>query len=244
MKRLPDALLSALVWATWAILVIAWTPLVAVTYLATVRRDPGRRAAGRLFRRCAAVATRLNLFWNARIVGDRPAAEDHPFVVVCNHESLADVVLVGSVPWEMKWLSKESNFRIPFLGWMMRMAGDLRVQRDDPDSRAKAYDRLKEYLARGVSVMIFPEGTRSRTDELLPFRNGAFRLAIETGRPVLPLAVSGTRQSIRKGSLLFNHSRVVVRILPPVPVKGLVEEDIEPLRDRVRDLIDSARRGR
>lgn len=237
-----EALLSAWVWLAWTALVAVWTPAVATLWFVTARRDPGRRAAGRFFRRCAAVAVRANPMWNLTVSGWLPSPGEHPFVVVSNHESLADVVVIGALPWEMKWLSKESNFRIPFVGWMMRMVGDVPVRRDDPESRGRAYERLREFLRRGVSVMIFPEGTRSRSDELLPFRNGAFRLAIESGRPLLPLAVAGTRYSIRKGSLLFRPSRIVLRILPPVPTAGLGEGDIEPLRERVRRLIDEARR--
>jgi 1-acyl-sn-glycerol-3-phosphate acyltransferase len=89
--------------------------------------------------------------------------------------------------------------------------------------------------------MIFPEGTRSRTAEMLPFRNGAFRLAIETGLPVLPLAVRGTRTAIRKGSMKFGNADVVVRVLEPVATADLGKEDVPVLRDRVRSRIEDAR---
>jgi len=92
-------------------------------------------------------------------------------------------------------------------------------------------------------VMIFPEGTRSRSAEMLPFKNGAFRLAIETGLPILPLAVHGTRTAIRKGSMLFGNARVVVRILEPVSTEGLEPDDLDDLRARVRRQIDEARLG-
>ena len=89
--------------------------------------------------------------------------------------------------------------------------------------------------------MIFPEGTRSRTSEMLPFRSGAFRLAIETGAPVLPLAVHGTRTAIRKGSMKFGNADVVVRILDPVPTANLDPDDLDELRAAVRRDIEDAR---
>ena len=89
--------------------------------------------------------------------------------------------------------------------------------------------------------MIFPEGTRSRTSEMLPFRNGAFRLAIETGRPVLPLAVHGTRTAISKGSMRFGNADVVVRVLDPVETGDLDRTDVDALRTRVRNDIERAR---
>ncbi|MEN8143570.1 MAG: lysophospholipid acyltransferase family protein [Gemmatimonadota bacterium] len=242
MPLIGRRLISAYVWVAWTILVIIWTPLVFATFLLTFWWDPGRRISGRLFHSAAAVAVLLNPLWRVSVVGRRPAGSDHPFVAVCNHESLADVILVGSLPWEMKWLSKRAIARLPFVGWMMTLIGDIAVTRRDPESRQRAFEAMKDRITRGMSIMIFPEGTRSRTTDMLPFRNGAFRLAIETQVPVLPLVVSGTRDSIRSGSLLFNPADVTVRILEPIEVTGLSESDVESLRDRVQALIDSARR--
>lgn len=239
-RQLTTVLTTVFVWIAWALLVILWTPVLFLVFLATAWWDPGRRIVGRVFRSCARACIAVNPLWDVRFEGTLP--ERGPCVVVCNHESLADVVLVGALPREMKWLSKRAVFRIPLLGWMMRMAGDIEVRRGERESRSRAYDDMVEWLGRGMPVMIFPEGTRSPTRELLPFKNGAFRLAIETGVPVLPLAVAGTRSAIRKGSLLFGQSHAVVRILEPIPVDGLGMEDVESLRRRVRDTIDAERR--
>ncbi|MDQ3606805.1 MAG: 1-acyl-sn-glycerol-3-phosphate acyltransferase, partial [Gemmatimonadota bacterium] len=174
--------------------------------------------------------------------GVRITDPQRPYVAVSNHESMADIFLVSHLPWEMKWLSKVENFRIPVLGWMMRMAGDVAIVRSERGSRAEALEECRDRLRKRVSVMIFPEGTRSRTGELLPFKDGAFRLAIESGAPILPLAVAGTRNAMPKGSLLFNPARAEVRVLEPIPTEGLTLDDVADLRDRVRTLIDEARR--
>lgn len=236
-------LTSFLVWVAWQVVVILWTPVVAIVLLLTGWWDRPRWFAGRTFRFGARILIALNPFWSVRAEGHVPRRDAHPFVAVANHESLADIILIGWLPWDMKWLSKASIFRVPFLGQMMRMAGDISVHRENADSRSASYEALRKWLDRGASVMIFPEGTRSRTSQMLAFKNGAFRLAIETGRPILPMAVHGTRTAIRKGSMRFGNARVVVRILEPVSTEGLDRGDVGALRNRVRALIEEARAG-
>jgi 1-acyl-sn-glycerol-3-phosphate acyltransferase len=180
-------------------------------------------------------------FWHFRTDGTMIRDPRRPYVAVSNHESYADIFLISHLPWEMKWLSKEAIFRIPVMGWMMRMAGDIAVQRGDHGSRRQALADVRDRLAKGVSVMIMPEGTRSPHDELLPFHDGAFRVAVEAGVPVLPMAVAGTRHAMAKDSLRFNRARAVVRVLEPVDTRGLTHADVPALRDRVRDMIVRAR---
>ena len=237
------AIASFVVWVAWQILLVVWTPVVGVALLLTGWWDRPRWIAGRVFRFGARILVALNPFWSVRTVGHVPERSSHPFVAVANHESLSDIILIGSLPWDMKWLSKASIFRVPFLGQMMRMAGDVGVERGSTRSRGASYAALLRWIERGASIMIFPEGTRSRTTEMLPFRNGAFRLAIETGAPVLPLAVHGTRTAIRKGSMKFGNARVVVRVLDPVPTTGLGLDDLDELRTAVRMQIEDARAG-
>jgi 1-acyl-sn-glycerol-3-phosphate acyltransferase len=223
-------------------MVLAWSPVVLVVFLLTAWWDGRRRIVGRCFRLLSPGALRLNPLWSVRFHGTLPEDRDRAHVVVCNHESLADPVFLGSLPWDAKWVAKDAVFRLPVFGQMMRMAGDVRVRRGDPESRAEAYEELKSWILRGASVMVFPEGTRSPDGELLPFRNGAFRLALETGTPVLPLAVVGSRRALRKGSLVFGRATADVAVLEPESVEGRGTEDVEDLRDTVRDRIARARR--
>lgn len=234
---------SAIVWVLWLLVAAIWTLVVGLVWAATVWWDERRWYVGRTFRAGAKILVWVNPFWRVKIEGEIPPRATEPFVAVCNHESLADVLLVGTLSFDMKWLSKEEIARVPFIGWMMRMAGDVLVRRSNRRSRGESYDELLAWLRRGASVMLFPEGTRSRTGEMLPFRSGAFRLALETGRPVQPLVVSGTRRAIRADSLMFGRARVTVQILPQVPTAGLGGEQVDELREHVRELIGAARKG-
>jgi 1-acyl-sn-glycerol-3-phosphate acyltransferase len=231
---------SLLFWASCVLLVILWTPLIAFYRLATFRSDPDRYDVGRLFHSIAVVAVHLNPFWEFRVVDDVHPDPRRPYVFVANHASNADAFLVAMVPWEMKWLSKKSIFDIPLLGWQMRVAGDVEVERGNKESSHRAIEQLRERLNRKLSVLIFPQGTRSPDGTVGPFREGAFRLAIENGVDVVPLAVAGTAESLPKGSLAFKKTAATVTVLPPVSTKGLMVEDAPALAEKVRGEIARA----
>jgi 1-acyl-sn-glycerol-3-phosphate acyltransferase len=236
-----NRLISIAIWLLIALLVLVWLPLLAAIYVATVPRDPGRYTVGRWFRRAAMVAVAINPLWRFRVSGVRITDPRRPYVAVSNHESYADIFLISHLPWEMKWLSKKEVFRIPFMGWMMQMAGDIGVVRGRASSRAQALLGIRDRLRKRVSVMVFPEGTRSPTSEMLPFRDGAFRAAIEAGAPVLPLVVAGTRHAMARGSLVFNRAVAEVRVLEPIETAGMTMADMPRLRDEVRRRIQHGR---
>jgi 1-acyl-sn-glycerol-3-phosphate acyltransferase len=164
-----------------------------------------------------------------------------PYVVVSNHESFVDILLISHLPTEMKWMSKIEIMKIPFVGWMMRLARDIPLERGDSTSGRAALDACVDRLESGVSVMIFPEGTRSKSGEMRKFRAGAFKVAIEGQHPILPLAVYGTRDALRKHDWRLGKADAEVRVLPPVPTEGLTMADMTALRDQVHDMIAAAR---
>jgi 1-acyl-sn-glycerol-3-phosphate acyltransferase len=154
--------------------------------------------------------------------------------VVSNHESFVDILLISHLPWEMKWLSKKELFKIPVAGWLMRMARDVEVDRADRASGSKALEECRKRLDDHVSVMIFPEGTRSTSGDLLPFKDGAFRLAIEAGVPILPLAVHGAATALPKHDWRFGRSTAEVRVLEPISTQGMTLDDVDRLKSQVR----------
>lgn len=230
-------ILSIWAWLTLGIIIIVWTPLVFLVWITTAPFDKGRYATGYVFRRLCVLHQILNPLWTFHTSGELPADKRHPYVVVSNHESFADMLLISHLKIEMKWMSKQSILKIPLVGWMMRMAGDISLVRGDRASGSAALEQSKTWLQRRVSVMIFPEGTRSATGELREFKDGAFRLAIETGTPILPLVVHGTRTALMKHDWRMGDADATVRVLAPVPVDGMSEADIPVLREKIRSLI-------
>lgn len=216
-------------------------PVQALLFLACAPFDRNRAVPGRFLRLVAVLLTKLFPPWRLEVEGRWPGGG--PFVVVANHQSMLDILFLSRMPREMKWLAKEELFRVPWIGWMFRMAGDIPIRRGDAASGGEALAVAKTYLARGMNVMIFPEGTRSAKGTLLPFKKGAFRLAIEAGVPVLPIAVHGTAAGMPKGGPWVRPCRAVARILEPVPVAGTAAEDAARLRDAVRRRIEAALPG-
>jgi 1-acyl-sn-glycerol-3-phosphate acyltransferase len=234
------SLVSLWTWLVLVLCVLLWLPLMLLVRICTLS-DRGRYWVGYLFRQIGVITARLTPYWKFSYRGVMPAEPRNPYVVVSNHESFTDILLISHLPWEMKWLSKAELFRIPFMGWLMHLAGDVPVKRGFGPSAVEAIAECREILARKVSVMIFPEGTRSPNRDLLPFKDGAFRLAVEAGVPILPLALRGTATALRKHSWRIGRSTAVVEVLPPVETAGLTVADVPALKERVREMIVEGR---
>jgi len=236
-----NAILSVWQWLVIGGAIALWLPLMALVRLVTLPFDPDAYWTGYLFRKIGNVSFALSPLWSAKVTGTMPANPRHPYVVVSNHESFVDILLISHLPWEMKWLSKVELFNIPVLGWLLRLAKDIPVKRGKASSAVEALQRCRDKLEHRMSVMIFPEGTRSETEEMLPFKDGAFRLAIESQVPILPLVVTGSRTALRKHSWRFGRSRAEVRVLEAVSTEGLRKTDVPMLRDKVFALIAGER---
>lgn len=229
--------LSLWSWLALGIIVALWLPITFVVWLVTMPFDKGRYWTGFVFRRLCVVHQWLNPMWKFRTTGIKVADPRHPYVAVSNHESFVDMLLISHLPFEMKWLSKESILKIPAVGWLMMMAGDIRLVRGNKDSIVAAMAECGRVLDNKITVMLFPEGTRTRDGSLGVFKDGAFRLAIEHQVPILPMVVDGTRTALAAGGWLMNVTEAQVKVLEPIPTTGMTSDDIGPLRDRVRTLI-------
>ena len=203
--------------------------------------DRDRRISGRVIRLSGVAISKVVPFWRFSIHKPLPSYRPKKTVCISNHLSQTDTFLISHLPWEMKWLAKASTFRIPFMGWAVWLAGDVGIVRGDSASSRKAMARCRGYLERGMPIMIFPEGTRSRDGELLPFKDGAFRLAIETGADVLPLAVWGSETALPKGSWKPGFARASVAVGEPISTAGMTQDDVERLKTESRKQVSALR---
>ena len=227
------ALQSVWTWSAICGLILVWLPLLAVRRL--LDRDPAHYHTGRWFRRLGAAMTRVNPAWTIRISGAEIDEPRRPYVVVSNHQSNADIPIISRLPWEMKWVAKAELFKVPILGWMLRLAGDIPVDRKDRRSRSLVLVTARDYLHKRCSVMFFPEGTRSRDGRVRRFSNGAFLLAIKEQVPVLPLAIDGTGDALPSDGWKFGRAEAIrLKVLPPVPTTDLTIDDAPLLREQVR----------
>jgi 1-acyl-sn-glycerol-3-phosphate acyltransferase len=233
---MTSTLRSLWVWGAVVVLILGWLPLLGLIRL--LDADPVRYRTGRWFRRLGVAMTRVNPSWRVHRDGERVENPRRPYVVVSNHQSLADIPIISHLPWEMKWIGKAELFKIPFVGWMMRLAGDIPVDRSDRRSGARMLLAANRCLQLKCSVMFFPEGTRSPDGRVWKFNEGAFHLAIKAGVPVLPVAIEGTRDCLPKRSWKFGPPQeILLRVLPPVETEGLTSAQVAELRDRVRGMI-------
>lgn len=237
MRRLLLSVVGLYAYVAFFLLLIAFLPAVALAALLH-RRDPTRRIPGRWVRRLGKACGSAMPLWRFRVEGDvPPGIRERACVVVSNHESSADPFLLSRLPWDMRWVAKAELFRLPVAGWILRCGGDVPIRRGRGGSVRAMLEACRHTLRHGLPVMLFPEGTRSPDGELLPFKDGAFELAIEAGVPIVPIALAGTRDCRPKGSLWFGRASATARILDPVETAGLTLEDVPALREEVRDRI-------
>lgn len=190
-------------------------------------------------RRIAKWFFRLYPFGRQRHVNVRRASFPRPCVIVCNHQSTLDILMTLMLPVNARWLIKGWPFRYPLMGELNKLARHIRIDEPDPekeDEGPRGFDTASDWLKRDVSILVFPEGSRSSDGEIKRFRNGAFLLAIEAGVPVVPVVLDGTGACVRKGSPVVNDPDVVMKVLEPVPTDGLEgERDASDLKHRVRE---------
>lgn len=182
-----------------------------------------------------------------RVIGREHIPADTAVVFCSNHQSNVDPpVLFKALHRRLHILYKAELSNLPILGRVLQIGGFIPVPRENRDEAFRAIERAAASIRAGNSFLIFPEGTRSRTDELLPFKKGGFVMAIEAQAPIVPVAVSGGRASMRKGSWIVRPVEVAVRVGQPIPTAGLTIDDRDSLialvRDRIRAMVrDSAR---
>jgi 1-acyl-sn-glycerol-3-phosphate acyltransferase len=230
------ALLSLWSWLAIVLVVIVGFFLQLALAILTLPFDRRRVVAGRFFRLMAVTCAKLIPTWHFATVSPFPRRLPGKTIVVSNHVSHADAFLISHLPWEMKWLAKKSLFYLPLMGWSMWLAGDVPVARGKRTSAADAMARCAAWLERGQPVMIFPEGTRSKDGALQSFKDGAFRLALDTGAEILPIAVDGTQPALPKHSWRFGRSHARVAVGTPISPAG---KTVGELKEAVRAQIES-----
>jgi 1-acyl-sn-glycerol-3-phosphate acyltransferase len=176
--------------------------------------------------------------WSVQVDGRRKDAWTRNYVIVSNHQSQLDILVAFRLFIPFKWVSKTEVFRLPFIGWNMWLNRYIRLKRGDKAGIARMFADCEKALSQGNSIFIFPEGTRSKTGALKPFKPGAFILAKKKGVPILPVVITGTNAALPKHSLNFHGSQHMrIRMLDPIPPEQFSNMPVEDLTDMVRTLI-------
>ncbi len=158
------------------------------------------------------------------------------YVMVLNHNSMVDILSIYNLPLVFKWVSKREVYRIPIVGRLLLAHGDIVINRaSTKEAMQLVHTRGKQWLAKGASVAIFPEGTRSKDSEIHNFKAGAFILAKDAEVPILPIVLDGTDRVVRKGLFMNWSNRITIKILPPVSKQDVVERPVKEVMAEVHD---------
>jgi 1-acyl-sn-glycerol-3-phosphate acyltransferase len=195
------------------------------------------------------VVNRTVLVWWARfnsfmipmrveVVGRENIKKNQSYVVVSNHQSLIDsLLLVGWFPNDVKWVMKSELRKVPVWGWAAEKGGQILIDRSNPKVAYESLRNAKSKIEGGVSIVVLPEGTRSRTGQLGEFKKGAFWLAQNLNLPVLPITLINTRNILPPDTLDLFPGRVTIKVHPPVDISEYGEESLSRLISDVRDII-------
>jgi 1-acyl-sn-glycerol-3-phosphate acyltransferase len=226
---------SAIYWVFFVLTLPVLFSVALVVFLLTVAFD--RRRVVQHMWSCVwgTFYVVANPLWSVRVTGRTRIPWHGPAVLVANHLSLLDILVLYALFRPFKWVAKAELFRIPFVGWNMTLNDYVPVLRGDRESIRHMMDHCRAHLARGTPILIFPEGTRSRDGHLQPFKDGAFRLAVEAGVPVIPIAVTGTSDTLPKhGLVLRQRMSARVEVLEPI------HPDAHPGADALKDAARAA----
>jgi 1-acyl-sn-glycerol-3-phosphate acyltransferase len=191
----------------------------------------------------ASIYSWLNPVWRIHIDGREKIRSGVAYVMVANHQSLLDILVLFRLFTHFKWVSKIENFSVPCVGWNMSLNRYIKLRRGDRHSVEQMMDACERTLAEGSSVMIFPEGTRSEDGNLRPFKHGAFTLAQRCRVPVLPIVVDGSSKALpKRGFVLQGRHDIYVRVLDELPAASFADIPVEQLIERVRSQIGAALR--
>ncbi|BDG03837.1 lysophospholipid acyltransferase family protein [Anaeromyxobacter oryzae] len=230
---------SVVYWAFFILTLPLLFAVALVVWLVTVAFDR-RRIASHLWS-CAwgSFYVVANPLWRVRVSGREKLPWNGPAVLVANHLSLLDILVLYALFRPFKWVAKAELFRIPFVGWNMWINDYVPIWRGDRESIRKMMQHCRAHLARGTPVLLFPEGTRSKDGRLQAFKDGAFRLALEANVPVIPVVVTGTSEALPKHGLVLRQ-RMDARVTVLDPIDPAAHPSVDDLREAARAAITAA----
>jgi 1-acyl-sn-glycerol-3-phosphate acyltransferase len=210
------------------------------TWLVTVLFDRKLVALQQVSCFWASLYTWLNPFWSVKIIDKHKIDRKKVYVMISNHQSLVDILAIYRFFTHYKWVSKVENAMAPFAGWNMRLNRHVLFDRRSKSGIVKMIQDCIRTIKEGSSIMIFPEGTRSKDGNIQRFKDGAFRVALETKSPILPIVLDGSSNALPKNEYIFrNNSKIVVKILDEIPYESFKDKSGKEIAADMHDLISN-----
>jgi len=223
------------VWFCIVLSGFVFASLAIATYLFD-RKGEMAHLCARLWGKVALLANGVRV----KVEGLEQLRDEGPYIFMANHQGSYDIfALLGQLPFQFKWLAKKEIFSIPILGWAMTIAGYISLDRDGTRETVEAMNKAAQKIQEGMSVVIFPEGTRSVDGSIQPFKKGGFTLAVKSQVPIVPIALAGSREILAKDRLAISPGNIRVRIGHPIETSHCSTKDRQTLMEEVREAISS-----
>jgi 1-acyl-sn-glycerol-3-phosphate acyltransferase len=236
-----DIFISVIVWFVGITFIIVMFPLTFLVWLIVLPFDANRTVTHWMLIYQGLILARLIPIWKIRTEGREKANREATYVIISNHQSILDILLLNCLRYRFKWVSKIENENVPVFGWYIKMAGYITVDRGNDESKAAMLEKSFQCLSVGISIMIFPEGTRSLNKETGFFKRGAFQLAIQSARPILPIVIDGTGGVLPKHGFIFKKGhRIRIRVLDPIDPESFGTDNPDELAVNFSNLMKAA----
>ena len=222
----------------------AWIVLYVLSFIALIVCYPFDKKRSVVHRISAWLTNTVFIFAplaRRKVIGMENIDPNKAYVIVLNHQSMVDILSIYNLPLVFKWVSKREVYRIPLVGRLLMMHGDIVINRASAkEAMQLVHTKGMEWLKKGATVSIFPEGTRSKDGEIHNFKAGAFILAKDAGVPILPVVLDGTSTLARKNMMINWRNVITIKVLPEIPAEEVAERSIKEVMAQVHtDMVDA-----
>ena len=229
---------STVVWIFFVIDATALMIIALLLFVITYPFDPKRKALHVFSRFWGLHYFRINPLWKVKHKCDATTDKNQPYVIVSNHQSMFDICIMYKIRLDFKWVSKIEVFKMPFVGWLLKMHGDILVNRGDRSSAKNMLNQARSWIDKGCSITVFPEGTRSGTGRVNRFKEGAFMIAKLNKLPVLPVVIEGTGDMLPpRGAIFGGKATAKIHVLPVIPAETVSNMKTKDLSDLLYNVI-------
>lgn len=230
---------SILTWITMVVTSLIISPVFLLVWVVTFWWDRRRIATHFMGTFWAWVYQSLVFYWKLRLEGRKNIPWNRPVVLVSNHRSQVDILALYKLRRPFKWTSKAENFKLPFVGMVLTLTNSIKIHRESLRSGSKFIARAEAEMKKGSSILLFPEGTRSKTNTMRPFKEGAFLLAKRTGSPIIPIVLTGSENTFPHSNWVMGMARIHIRVLEEIPVQTVNELEVKDLMEVIRKAMEA-----
>ncbi len=233
-------IISIYIWSFFLLTIILFFPFIFIFWILIFPLDKDHINFHFFTARLANIYIVVNPWWKLSIEGKEKIDQKKKYIIISNHQSLLDILTLYQLRCKYKWVAKEELFNVPVLGWIMKMNGYIPVKRGDTESSLRMMEKCKLELSKGISIFMFPEGTRSENGTLLKFKEGAFRMALETNTDILPVIIMGASEALpKKGILIKKPQKISIKVLDVIPSESIAKKSPENLAIEIREIMQS-----